>query len=317
MKHIYKFLIPALLVVFASCEPSHLEDNLPSAGVCFVNSGVQKATIFDTQKSVEFPVYAYCGSFYDANPEVEVTVDESSITRYNEKNRTSYKVLPSDCYTLDRTKAQMENKKASFNVTFDVQKVVALSQTADYSDISQYVIPLTLRSLTAGVSDPVSEEVGSEFIMPVLSEVTYSVLSCNSYHSEHPAELIHDGDITTYWENASANNHTGSVALPYEIVMELPMPCMISGFELYRYPQIKKTQKETVSIELSEDNFNWIKVVDAQYGTDSSNNTAGPISHSFAPVSAKYVRYTVTDASRRSTTGVKLAAVAEFNIIVE
>jgi hypothetical protein len=58
-------------------------------------------------------------------------------------------------------------------------------------------------------------------------------------------------------------------------------------------------------------------VVDAQYGTDSSNNTAGPISHGFAPVSAKYVRYTVTDASRRSTTGVKLAAVAEFNIIVE
>ena len=80
MKNTYKFLIPALLAVFASCEPSHLEDNLPSAGVCFVNHGVQKATIFDTQKSLEYPVYAYCGSFYDANPEVEVTVDESALT---------------------------------------------------------------------------------------------------------------------------------------------------------------------------------------------------------------------------------------------
>ena len=316
MKRIFLYVLSALLFA-VSCEPDHKEDHLPAAGVYFINFGLQKAPIFDTQKTLTYPVYAYCGGFYDADPVVEVRVDEAAMVRFNDENYTSYKVLPRDCYSLDITQVKMNRKKAVFNIVFNVEKLLALSTKDDYSDIQEYLVPLSLKSLTEGVSDPVSDAVGCEFIKPVLSEVLYDIVSCNSYNPAYPIDKINDGDLNTYWESASSNVHTGSTIPPYEIVMELPMTCDVSGFEVYRYPQITTRQKEKVTIEVSTDNFNYEKVVDVQYGSDNTNNTAGPIEHSFPAIATRYIRYRVTESTRKSYDGLQLAALAEFNVIIK
>lgn len=309
-------MVPAVIAVW-SCEPSHINDNIPSPGVCILRGGLQEAILFDTQTTRDYQIHTYCSGLSEVDPSVEIMLDNDALEVFNKKNLSNCKVLPVNCYQLDRTTVQMHDRKATFNLTFKVRELIALSQQTDYSDLADYVVPLSLRSLTEGVSDPVSEESGCIFVKPVLSDVIFSILSCNSSNPDHGAELIKDGNVKTYWENASSNNHQGAMVPPYEIVMELPMICNVAGFRVHRYPGISKTQTESITIEVSEDNINFIKVVDVKYGTDNSNNIAGPIVHEFDPIMARYVRWRCNDANRRSPTGVKLASLAEFEIIVK
>ena len=316
-KYLMNLALVTAVLAAGSCEPSHINDNIPSPGVCIIRGGLQEAILFDTQTTRDYQIHTFCSGLSEASPEVEIKIDNEALEAFNKKNFTNCTALPENCYELDRTTARMQDRKAAFNLTFKVRELIALSKKADYSDLADYVVPLSLRCLTEGVSDPVSEESGCIFVKPVLSDVRFSILSCNSSNPDHGAELIKDGNVKTYWENASSNNHQGAMVPSYEIVMELPMICNVAGFRVHRYPGISKTQTESITIEVSEDNINFIKVVDVKYGTDNSNNIAGPIVHEFDPIMARYVRWSCNDANRRSPTGVKLASLAEFEIIVK
>ena len=312
-----KFMIfMALAGVLTACEPSHLEDNLPSSTVYLVDSGIQKLNVFDKQTVLTHRINAYCGGYYVTNPEVSLELSRDALVDYNTANGTVYRMLPEDCYELPQTSLQMVDRKATFEVKFNVSALKALSKVADYSDLaSQYVLPLSVASRTDGVRVAKDPSVVSQFIVVNMTEVYYMITDCNSYDPSHTADMIMDGNANTYWQNATQSSHNGVLEPPYSLTLEMPASCMIRGFKIWRYPSITTSHKEYGHIEVSLDADKWVKVADIAFGTTSKNNKRS-VNVEIDPVEAKYIRVTYTDASRRIQ-NVPAVAIAELEVNIE
>ena len=176
MKRYISTLIAAAAVVTGCFEENHLEDSLPDSAVYFINSGYCATdTFYDVQKSVTVPVYAYCSGYYGGNPEVDVYVSEYSLAEYNKANGTSLKMLPGNCWSIDTGKKTMSDKKARFEVTFDCDALKELSDEPDLSDLSTYVIPLGIESLSAEVQGSAAKEEQTRvFLSPSMSPMSSS-----------------------------------------------------------------------------------------------------------------------------------------------
>lgn len=309
-KVIYSLVAAALAAL--SCEPSHLNDNLPASEVYFLSGGFRPATVFDTQKQAVCPVYAYCGGFWGGSPTVSVSVDADALARYNEANYTHYKALPDDCWSLERTQVEMTGGKGCFNVLFDVQKLLSHSTKADYSDLSEYVLPLALTSLNSDVKASAEDDLGFVLLNTAVTKVYCNVYSCSSENSVNKAANACDGNTSTWWET-NVNDREA----PFELVLTLPMACNVSGFDIWRDPRVTKAHKESGTIEVSEDNVSWTTVVEFAYGTDVTNNTKAVIHHTFPVVKAQYIRWTCKETNRRSSAGGKMTGLAELKAIVE
>jgi hypothetical protein len=306
----------ALAAVLTACEPSHLEDNLPASTVYLVDSGIQKLNVFDEQSSLTHRINAYCGGYYVTNPEVSLELSRDALVDYNTANGTVYRMLPEECYELPAASVQMVDRKATFEVKFNVAALKALSKEADYSDLAaQYVLPLSLASRTEGVNVAKDPSVVSQFIVINMTEVYFEILDCNSYDPSHTADMIMDGNTNTYWQNATQSSHNGDLNPPYSLTLEMPASCTISGFKVWRYPSVTTAHKEYGQIEVSLDADKWVKVADIAFGTTSNNNKRS-VNLEIAPVEAKYISVTYTDASRLIQ-GVPAVAIAELEVNIE
>lgn len=193
MKRKYILAASAVIMSAVACEPSHLEDNLYDPAVYLLNNGYQKTeTFYDVQPSFSAEINAYCGSFYDKDPEVRLVEDDAVLEKYNTENSDTLKVLPSDCWSLEAADLKMVDKKAKFKVNFNIEALKALAVEADYSDIKGYAVPLRLKSLTEGVGDAVKEELGSVVIVPDMSMMAFML--DNSGVSETSLDELGDSD---------------------------------------------------------------------------------------------------------------------------
>lgn len=176
MKRKYILIGFAALLSAAACEPSHLEDNLYDPSVYILNNGYQKtSTFYDVQSSFSAEVNAYCGSYYEQNPQVKLSEDAAVLEKYNEENSVSLQALPSDCWSLESSELKMKDKKATFKVNFNIEALKLLSTEPDYSDLGNYAVALRLKSLTDGVNDARTEELGSTIIVPDMSKMAFSL----------------------------------------------------------------------------------------------------------------------------------------------
>ncbi len=177
MKYL-RILTAALLCIgFFSCEKRHVNDNLYDSSVCIINNGLQPVTLYDLEgKTHSFSINAYCSGFYDANPNVRLVYNMPGVLdAYNAENGTSYRLLPENCYKLDSRHLLMSDNRVSFIVTFDCDKIAALTDNPSYNDIQDYVIPYTLVSETEEVANPRVEDVGNIFIKPELKAMTFNL----------------------------------------------------------------------------------------------------------------------------------------------
>lgn len=174
MKKTLYIFIAALALVCVSCEKSHLNDNLYDSSVYIVNHGKQVTeTFYDVQSSSSVNINTYCGGFYGGNPTVKLAIDETALKAYNTENEDSLKLLPPEYYSLDAATKTMTDKKAAFIVTFDCGKLKELSTKEDYSDLSEYAVPLTLTSDTEGIGDPRFSYIASALIVPKMSKMGF------------------------------------------------------------------------------------------------------------------------------------------------
>lgn len=213
MKQIYSLAACSALLFAVACEPNHLEDNLYDPSVYILNRGYQKTeTFYDVQSSYTAEVNTYCGSYYDKNPQVGLTEDASVLEKYNSENNSALQILPSDCWSLEASTLTMKDKKATFKVDFSVEALKSLSTEADYSDLLGYAVPLRLKSLTDGVGNPGTDELGSIVIVPDLSVMAFALE--NSGVSEANLDDVNDEDgfltleyklkscVENNWDNA-------------------------------------------------------------------------------------------------------------------
>lgn len=201
MKFKYLIMWFLALVVFTGCEEDHRNDNLYDSAVYFVNNataGVLSTDLFyDVQDVVEHPVYVYLSGFYGGTTKVSMAVDESFIETYNTTNYTSYKPLPASCYTITTSSSEVVDRKARMSVEFNIPALLELSTAEDYSDLSEYVVPLVLKS---NGEIPVSERsngwLGYELITPNLN----------------PAMMYVSGEL----DANDSNVMTVTVSMPFE-----------------------------------------------------------------------------------------------------
>lgn len=202
MKRYISTLIAAAAVVTGCFEENHLEDSLPDSAVYFINSGYCATdTFYDVQKSVTVPVYAYCSGYYGGNPEVDVYVSEYSLAEYNKANGTSLKMLPGNCWSIDTGKKTMSDKKARFEVTFDCDALKELSDEPDLSDLSTYVIPLGIESLSAEVQGSAAKEEQTRmFLSPSMSPMSFIFKQAGTRDITYDDILSEDGKIHLFYQ---------------------------------------------------------------------------------------------------------------------
>ena len=137
------------LALLWGCVPDSRDFDMPDSAVYFVdnvaNNGIQSAVMYDIQTEVDVPVYVYCSGFNGGTPAVSTSVAYEYIDEYNEVNNTSYKALPENCYVLDKSTSVVENRKASFNLKFNVPAVMEFA-AEEGIDLDDYVVVLRLDS---------------------------------------------------------------------------------------------------------------------------------------------------------------------------
>ena len=156
----------AAVMAAASCEPSHLNDNMYEPAVYFVNGGLTRETIYSVEGSHTVQVHAYCGGIESIDPEVVVEVDRSALDTYNINTGESLEFLPESCYTIESAPKKMSGNRVTFDIVFDCQKLEELSQQDDFSDLEGYAVPVMLRSLTEGVMVAGDADLCSAVIIP-------------------------------------------------------------------------------------------------------------------------------------------------------
>ncbi len=157
-----------------SCEERHIDDNISSA-VYIVKNGLQEEVIYDVEGTHEYSVYAY-RSGLEGSAEVTLAIDETALNVYNVEHGTSYRILPESCYTVDALSKSITETKVPFVFTFDCDKMVALSSTADYSDVQDYVLPLTLSSETDDTPEADDKALRTVIIRPALNPMSYRLI---------------------------------------------------------------------------------------------------------------------------------------------
>lgn len=167
-----------VLPLAVSClEPVHIDDNQYEPAVYFINSGyTRSAEFYDVQGSMTCKIPVFCGSMTEAAPTVTVQVDESCLEEYNRKNYSSYKVLPADCYTLGEPTFALNDRRGTTSIEFDCVKLAAFAANDDYSDLSQYVVPLKLINRTSGIIEPKDPSQLTMLLSPNMSQLKFNFL---------------------------------------------------------------------------------------------------------------------------------------------
>ncbi len=171
-----------------SCEKRHVDDNMYDPSVYIINNGLQTETLYDVEgKSHSFTVNTYCAGYKDLTPNVRLVYNQAGVLdAYNQENGTSYRLLPENCYKLDSRHKVMDDSRIAFTVTFDCDKIAALSKEMYYDDIQDYVIPYTVVSETEGVTDARVENLKHVFIKPEMHKMAFE------FHAPASKDVIED-----------------------------------------------------------------------------------------------------------------------------
>lgn len=167
------------LAALTGCEDDHRNDNLPDSAVYFVNNsvmaGVNEFEMYDVQEDVSYPIYAYSSGFNESDANLTIQPAEAYLENYNTAEGTSYKILPAECWSLTDASSKIENRKAKFEISFNVPALLNLSQTEDFSDLNDYVVPLELYSRGLDVALRDSAYMGYYLVKPKITEASLHV----------------------------------------------------------------------------------------------------------------------------------------------
>lgn len=167
MKYISALLAVALTAL--SCEPSHVNDNLTEPHVYIVNHGLQQVTFYEVETLCDYDIYAYCSGYYGADTKVTLGVDTDILNAYNAASNTDYKLLDAKYYTLLTPEGSItaEGRRATMQVQLDCRALAADLPT----DMSNYVIPLSLTSTSVATSDEIKYILVKPNMLPAMAEV--------------------------------------------------------------------------------------------------------------------------------------------------
>lgn len=135
MKVKIKYILSAMLItlLIIGCE-DHTDDNMMDSKQYFSRTGIIEADIYMTDDYIDYPLYIHQSGFSTENMDAELKVSHAAMERLNEKNGTSYKMLPLTTFKITKAKVEMveDERKANFMITFDIEALKALANLEEY-----------------------------------------------------------------------------------------------------------------------------------------------------------------------------------------
>lgn len=170
-----KNIISGIFVVMAvaSCEKSHLDDNMYDPAVYIVNNGINEDVFYVVEGRHTVNINAYCAGIGDVEPAVSVKVSGEALDKWNKENGRNLKMLPEDCYVLESSVKTMSDARTTFFLDFDCARLAELSESEDFSDLTRYAVPVVLESHTAGVGLPADESIAVSVVVPKMSLMSF------------------------------------------------------------------------------------------------------------------------------------------------
>ena len=156
-------LIPfAGALLLSACEKDHRNDNLTDPRVYIVNNGVQNATYYDVEETLDYNIYAYSSGYYGQPSEVRVSLDADAVEAYNAVHGSSYTLLGEEYYQIvkDSGSISAEGRRTTLTVRLNCKGIMTLPYMNDY------VLPLRL----VATGTEVNEELNTILINPRMQE---------------------------------------------------------------------------------------------------------------------------------------------------
>lgn len=138
MKHYYLAILALLL---SAC--GDLMNPIPSIDInpAFSNSGFTNATVISQNESDTYKMTYARVNGISRELTMNLTIDESALSKYNQENNTDYKLLPSDCYTMPTSaKFEVKSKNANFDIVIYSKKLYETAGSVQAA--SKYVLPV-------------------------------------------------------------------------------------------------------------------------------------------------------------------------------
>ncbi len=248
-KYIALLLLAFTLIL--GCERRHLEDNLLESTVYFSRGGLQEVLFYDIEGTFDYNFYAVNAGYFRGTTEVSVDKDVSGLDKYNKDNETNLKELPSDCYSITKNKGMITEKEdaTQFTIQFICEKLQALSQKSDYSDLKEYVVPLLL-STDGGIK--ASNELNMLFLNPSMKKMAVSAVSPGEVtvtKSEISGTLTFEFPVKTMIENQWET--TFRILTGDEAVNKLNSTLLSRG-TLEAYSALMATPSDAYSVEFED-----------------------------------------------------------------
>ncbi|MGL5317787.1 MAG: BT_3987 domain-containing protein [Bacteroidales bacterium] len=142
-KKLLTYLMAPLFL--ASCEREFVEraPELISAG----ESGFKIVQAYDLGEKYSIPLSIARGGLNFQNSQFDFIVDEGYLDSINTVNRTSYKILPTNCYEIKLKKKDITDESSSYvEVGEIIYDPAQIAQISDFNTI-EYTIPLRLKTI--------------------------------------------------------------------------------------------------------------------------------------------------------------------------
>ena len=219
-------LIPfAGVLLLTACEKDHRNDNLVDPRVYIVNNGVQTATYYDVEETLDYDIYAYSSGYFGQPSEVKVVLDPDAVETFNAANGSSYTLLGEEYYQIVKSTGSIsaEGRRATLSIRLDCKEIMALPYMNDY------VLPLRLTA--AGTE--VNEELNTILINPRMQETEVLAENAGVVESDLSAADANTLEFTAYtefdnkWDSEMEYEHGDAVLAAYNAehgTQYIPLP---------------------------------------------------------------------------------------------
>jgi hypothetical protein len=178
MKKILSAFLLGSILFTAGCEKEKVffEEELngatSGAGFGLSNNDPLSVTVEATSTTITQAINAFAAGGISAD--LNLAVDESLVTAYNDANGTAIEVMPSDIYTLPSS-ISISGGSGSSDATFDIQKLLTYGTT--------FAIGLQITDVSGGTS----------YIVPGNSQLVIIIKVKNAYEGNYSAKgyLVH------------------------------------------------------------------------------------------------------------------------------
>ena len=146
---------------FIACEDNRM-DGMVKDKVYLVQSGVQEVYV-NYRDYADFTITIYKSGIGEQAVNASIEIDEEILKVYNEKENTSFEVLPDVCYSISKTNFDFSVSAVSYKsmIVFDGDIIKRFQQKGE----KKYVLPLKLH-VDGDVE--VNEASSQTIIMPIL-----------------------------------------------------------------------------------------------------------------------------------------------------